>query len=126
MEEIDHLLGSKIWKIKIATYRYGDVFEQYYKVCDSLQGMKEEIESVVEKIEEEKEEDEKEMSIGNMAQMEKNEEARKKEKEKIASFYEEYTKVSNTLTEFHSQLCSISGALEELANIINPNHDIEF
>ena len=102
------------------------MFEQYYKVCDSLQEMKQEIESVVEKIEEEKGEDEKEMSIGNMAQMEKNEEARKKEKEKIASFFEEYTKVSNTLTEFHSQLCSISGALEELANIINPNHDIEF
>ena len=126
MEEIDHLLGSKIWKIKIATYRYGDVFEQYYKVCDSLQEMKQEIESVVEKIEEEKEDDEKEMSIGNMAQMEKNEEARKKEKEKIASFFEEYTKVSNTLTTFHSQLCSISGNLEELANIIDPNHDIEF
>ena len=87
MEELDHLLGSKIWKIKIATYRYGDVFEQYYKVCDSLQEMKQEIESVVEKIEEEEEEeDEKEMSFGNMAQMEKNEEARKKEKEKIARF----------------------------------------
>ena len=126
MEEIDNFIQSKIWKIKIASHRYGDVFEHYYKVGDSLDEMKQEIEGIVEKIEKEKEDDEKEMSIGNMAQMEKNEETRKKEKEKIASFYEEYTKVSNTLTEFHSQLCSISGTLEELANIINPNHDIEF
>ena len=59
-------------------------------------------------------------------QRKKREEARKKEKEKIAAFFVEYTNVLNSLNTLHIHLSSISCTLEELANIVDPNHDIEF
>ena len=125
MEEIVFPL-PKIWNVRLATHRYGDVFEHYYKVGDSLDEMKQEIEGIVEKIEKEEEEDEKEMRIENHDQMKKREEARKKEKEKIASFLEEFTNVLNIFNTLHIHLSSISGSLEELAHTVDPNHDIEF
>ena len=142
-ENVEDIPLCKIWKIRVATFAYGDVFEQYYKVEDSLDKMKQEIVGIVEKIEKEEKADEKEIRIATInalansqnpiegkiwtnIQMKKREEARKKAKEKIAVFLEEFTNVLNSLNTLHIHLSSISGTLEELANIVDPNHDIEF
>ena len=101
-EEIVVLPLCKIWKIRLANKRYGDVFEHYYKFKDSLVKMKQEIGGIVKKNETEE------------------------EKEKIAGFLLEYTNVLNSLNTLHIHLSSISASLEGLANIIDPNHTIEF
>ena len=107
-ENVEEISLCKIWTISLATFAYGDVFEHYYKVGDSLDEMKQEIEGIVEKNEKEEKEDEKEMRIATInalansenpieamtnIQMKKREEVRKKEKEKIAAFLEEFTNV---------------------------------
>ena len=121
----DDIFESKIWKIRLATFKYLDVFEHYYKIRESIVEMKEEIDNYFVIVEEEEEKEEKE--IGNtedINQVNVKEEVRKKEKEVLKNLLDEYTTVLNSIKTFKHHLNSLPNTFKELANIVDPNNDI--
>ena len=126
LDDLNDILGSKMWKIRIASYKYQDVFGHYFKICDFLAEMKEEVDNIVEQIEKEEEEEEEIGNIEDINHVNEKEEAKQKEKEKLKIFFEEHTIVLNSLETFKYHLDSLPNSLENLADSIDPNHDIEF
>ena len=118
----DDIFESKIWKIRLATFKYLDVFEHYYKIRESIVEMKEEIDNYVLIVEEEEEEKE----IGNIEDINVKEEVRKKEKEVLKILLDEYTTVLNSIKTFKHHLNSLPNTFKDLANIVDPNNDIDF
>ena len=117
----DDIFESKIWKIRLATFKYLDVFEHYYKIRESIVEMKEEIDNYVLIVEEEEEKE-----IGNIEEINVKEEVRKKEKEVLKNLLDEYTTVLNSIKTFKHHLNSLPNTFKELANIVDPNNDINF
>ena len=117
----DDIFESKIWKIRLATFKYLDVFEHYYKIRESIVEMKEEIDNYVLKVEEEEEKE-----IGNIEDINVKEEVRKKEKEVLKILLDEYTTVLNSIRTFKHHLNSLPNTFKDLANIVDPNNDIDF
>ena len=115
----DDIFESKIWKIRLATFKYLDVFEHYYKIRESIVEMKEEIDNYVLKVEEEEEK-----KFGNIEDINVKEEVRKKEKEVLKNLLDEYTTVLNSIKTFKHHLNSLPNTFKELANIVDPNNDI--
>ena len=118
----DDIFESKIWKIRLAIFKYLDVFEHYYKIRESIVEMKEEIDNYVLIVEEEEEEKE----IGNIEDINVKEEVRKKEKEVLKILLDEYTTVLNSIRTFKHHLNSLPNTFKDLANIVDPNNDIDF
>ena len=116
----DDIFESKIWKIRLATFKYLDVFEHYYKIRESIFEMKEEIDNYVLKVEEEEEKE-----IGNIEDINVKEEVRKKEKEVLKILLDEYTTVLNSIRTFKHHLNSLPNTFKDLANIVDPNNDID-
>ena len=117
----DDIFESKIWKIRLATFKYLDVFEHYYKIRESIVEMKEEIDNYVLIVEEEEEKE-----IGNIEDINVKEEVRKKEKEVLKILLDEYTTVLNSIRTFKHHLNSLPNTFKDLANIVDPNNDIDF
>ena len=117
----DDIFESKIWKIRLATFKYLDVFEHYYKIRESIVEMKEEIDNYVLIVEEEEEKE-----IGNIEDINVKEEVRKKEKEVLKILLDEYTTVLNSIKTFKHHLNSLPNTFKDLANIVDPNNDIDF
>ena len=115
----DDIFESKIWKIRLATFKYLDVFEHYYKIRESIVEMKEEIDNYVLIVEEEEEKE-----IGNIEDINVKEEVRKKEKEVLKILLDEYTTVLNSIKTFKHHLNSLPNTFKELANIVDPKNDI--
>ena len=126
LDDLNDVFGSKMWKIRMASYTYGDVFRHYDKICDLLAEMKEEIENIVEQIEKEEEEEEEIGNIEDINMVNEKEEVKQKEKEKLKIFFEQHTIVLNSLETFKYHLITLPDSLNELADSIDPNHDIEF